>query len=1313
MINNRKIIGVCLSKIQDEFGTDYISNLHRFALDNDYKLIIFNSLRDLYFGDLNDQGSKKIFDTINYDILDAIVILCESIYDKQLKEDIIAKAGKFGVPVILVHGDHEGCCCIHPDYSSAYKQVIEHMINDHGSKSFLFIGGRRNDDPETELRLKIVKDTLAKHDLDLPEENVMYGEYWDIPARMAVQDYLRSGRALPDTILCANDNMAMAVCEELSSNGYIVPSDIKVTGFDGLVSAEYFMPRLTTCKEDIPYLAELTIRLINGSLNGTVQPGAFSETYMAYIGESCGCVNGMAIDFRRRASFLYKMTQEIQQHEKHIYSLADQILDCENLNMLGSVLRNYILPNSGVCLNEDFIMASLGKTGDKQTEQAMNELIVVTSRAEDYKNGRQGRFPVSEMVPDLEAWLNDDTLYILTPIYMNAETCGYYAVKTNDIPNTTHKVFRVSKIMNIAFGALINRLYKQRIQNSMQNAMFIDPLSGLANLKGLAKWFTEFSDVEENHKKTVTVSVYHIPQYKYIYENFGIEEIETSIRFVADALSLANKDNGFIARSGTDEFVVINYVDDENEVSMLIDNAVAVFYGVIEGYNSSNEKGYAIEVNCGCTTANSGWNSSLSSLIKLANAEMYMTKVKNGLTAAVKEDKPAAAEKNVKDMYNEFMILVEKNLFTYYFQPIIDAKTGDIYAYEALMRSAGGIKMSPMEILDVAKEYNMLYNIERATLFNVMERYAKDNEMFRGAKVFINTIPGNFLKNEDLVELKTKYSQYMRNFVFEITEQGTVSDAELDSIRYLGSISDDDDDSDTQNRIAVDDYGTGHSNIVNLLRYSPHIIKIDRFLISNIQNDQNKQMFVKSTIEFARINNIKVLAEGVETYEEMKKVIEFGVDLIQGFYTARPAPDPIGELPIDIRNEIINENIIVSRYGSDLMHYIVNGDATIDLYELALQKYGSIIICKGNVRIIGKMDSAVELPIIIEDDTDISLTFRDVCLRSAEKPAVRLGKNSRTVLTLEGKNTILKNGISVPENSSLEFRGDGSLKVSLKTNGGAGIGSGYDGTYGNITFAQTGNVTVELFIDKGVGIGGGAPGENTALKFLNGTTTINSQCVESLGIGSVRGKSVIEIGETGSIVSHCSGKSAVALGSIDGDTVVNNCGKLELQADGELCASLGVLNKGTAEVNITGGYTSAVVHGDTAVCIGSLHGYGDITCSAGKVIAYGEGDTVSGYGSSDGSGVTRISGGTVTVKILSGNIKQFGSADCRTVITGGNVIPAQKDQISAVNIFDQPLHCEKLTNDVRYERTFYSDNDKYTYFAERDSTEEEFCVYIP
>ncbi|MDO5331945.1 MAG: EAL domain-containing protein, partial [Bacillota bacterium] len=100
--------------------------------------------------------------------------------------------------------------------------------------------------------------------------------------------------------------------------------------------------------------------------------------------------------------------------------------------------------------------------------------------------------------------------------------------------------------------------------------------------------------------------------------------------------------------------------------------------------------------------------------------------------------------------------------------------------------------------------------------------------------------------------------------------------------------------------LAVDDYGSGQSNIQNLLRYAPNIVKIDRFLIQDVPNDTNKQLFISNIVEFARLNDMKVVGEGVENQEELQTVMGYGVDYIQGYYTARPNAEPLNELPREI-----------------------------------------------------------------------------------------------------------------------------------------------------------------------------------------------------------------------------------------------------------------------------------------------------------------------------------------------------------------------------------------------------------------------------
>ena len=251
----------------------------------------------------------------------------------------------------------------------------------------------------------------------------------------------------------------------------------------------------------------------------------------------------------------------------------------------------------------------------------------------------------------------------------------------------------------------------------------------------------------------------------------------------------------------------------------------------------------------------------------------------------------AKSQRSVREDYNSLMLLISQNKFIYHYQPIIDVKARNIYAYEALMRTDREINMSPLEILATADSYNRLYSIERATVFNVLKQYADSHDkLFFNRKVFINSIPGHFLNSNDRQEILTKYSSYLDSTVFEIIESDAAGDEEIDLIRTMGS-------DDIHILIAVDDYGSGYSNMVNLLRYAPQIIKVDRLLITDIDKDANKQMFMTGTIDFAKANQIKALAEGVETQEEFRTVVALGVDYVQGYYTGKPAQQPMADIP--------------------------------------------------------------------------------------------------------------------------------------------------------------------------------------------------------------------------------------------------------------------------------------------------------------------------------------------------------------------------------------------------------------------------------
>lgn len=268
MIGKKKVIGVCLTKINDICRCDYIDRLHFLGEQADCKMIVFNSFSDFYNGDVFDDGAQPIYEIINYNIVDILIIMTSSFHNKKIVEDIISHAKECGKPVVLISGTADGCWSICSDCSESYKAIMNHVIRDHGiTDTFYIAGNNLETDTISNTRLGYYKEVLAENGIPFDESRVAYGGYWEGPVKEIIKELTADGKKPPKAIFCANDYMAFAACSELKNYGYSVPEDVIVTGFDGVPAAEYFSPQLTTCSKDTEALAKLTIEVVKRAVD--------------------------------------------------------------------------------------------------------------------------------------------------------------------------------------------------------------------------------------------------------------------------------------------------------------------------------------------------------------------------------------------------------------------------------------------------------------------------------------------------------------------------------------------------------------------------------------------------------------------------------------------------------------------------------------------------------------------------------------------------------------------------------------------------------------------------------------------------------------------------------------------------------------------------------------------------------------------------------------------------------------------------------------------------------------------------------------
>lgn len=900
MLNGYKLIAVCLTKIQDEVTYEFIDALYQAVKGSDYRLLLFNSFSDLYHQNVYDEGAKSIYQLLNYDLVDAVIIKADTLNDQQVIRDLIARAKERQIPVILLNMKAEGCYSIVPSYENVLSQLIEHVIKVHHKRKLYFLSGSMGES-NSMLREKIFRETLRDCGIDPQTAKVAYGEYWYGPAERAVENWIQSGD-LPEAIICANDAMAVAACRVLKRHQIRVPEDMIVTGFDGVPSYQFHRPALSTCTRTSSVLAGKCREMLTNILEKNKPPYRDIEEYMLTIQESCGCRKQSHPDYQLCADRLSVSLWDTRLHEEFILSQVERVVETIDMGIIGNKLNSFILPDSMVALNSDFLAATRSNVKPDPGRPFAEEMIVISSLDSNLDRHRYALYKSAEMYPHLEEAVREDTMFLFQSIYVENNVCGYYIVKSKELLTDASKIHRVSKVMNLAFSLIISKVQQDHMSHSLEEMQYHDPVTGVLNLKGLVKRMNELYPIWK--ERAIAVSVYNIPKYQFIYENYGLKDVEETVQLTADALRMANPQDTVTARISDDSFCIINEAEDQGAAGSIINDSVRAFYRFIESFNKTQDKEYFVEVNCGCTTAAAGWNNDMKTYIKVAMGELYLNRLKQGGGKALKERKTA------KDTYQLFETLLSENLFYYVFQPIVSAKTGEIYGYEALMRTPPEIGLRPDEILDIAEEYGRLYEVEYATFNNVLTYASEHLALFKDKYIFINSIPGYFIEGEDKERLVKQYSDLLSQCTIEITERDETTAEEIRRIMNLT-------DQGEPCQFAVDDYGTGYSNIVNLLRYKPNVIKIDRYLITEIQDDVNKQMFVKNTVEFAEQNNIQCLAEGVETKEELKTVISYGVDLIQGYYTAMPSEQVIREIDPKIVKEILEANQIKSDEGGN------------------------------------------------------------------------------------------------------------------------------------------------------------------------------------------------------------------------------------------------------------------------------------------------------------------------------------------------------------------------------------------------------------
>lgn len=1196
MAKTRKVVGVLLSDAYHQFFHESMIAVQQELLNNDIDVVTFTTLCKANMAQSYSDAECSVYEVMNFEELDGLILSPVSFRMKRQREILDKIQTEYHKPVVCLESNGGWDFPVAEfGLENGMELLLRHLYDEHGARIIDFVGDSRSSEtPFYKAMLRNFMDEMKRLGLPFETDRMHDGGFWYESGETVTKELLANPHGLPDAVICVSTEAAASLVENLEKNGIRVPEDVIVAGYSAKPEEMEQQCSCLSVYRDPTEMSINAVRMLLNAMNGNDNLPMLPQKNCCRLvpGCTCGCTRWSVAPYAHKT--VEDLKTEYSRFPSEYNFMSEEVTNVTDIETCLKTVSHYTgyledYDEFYLCLNVNCLHERA------QSPHLTEKMLMAISNVNGESEISAGKmFSRSLMIPALYRECSHARAFYVAGIHFMERVLGYEVISYGNRPVT------FPRYMPQWTRKLAHCLETQRrwyiyddvtIESQVRDAM-----TGLYNYKGYLAALKDIYRHLSNSKTKLRVIALDIERFSTINDAYGRDEGNEVLLQMTKILQNTMNDRDICARFGNDEFVIAGFYDTNNDAVGLLSNLNAR----IQNYNRFNDKSYSVSIAYAKVCEEVTDEDSLAGITADAIADkknLKEQKKRQGNTQELVDEEER----------NEVVRILDDNLLTYHFQPIINAKTGDIFAYEALMRSGTEKKISPLTILKHAEAIDRLYDVERHTFYNTMEIFYKNKDSLNNRKLFVNSIPKVMFANRDFARLQSMYKDIMPNVVVEFTEQ---TEASLDQVETMK----------TRRKqfgiqLAVDDYGAGYSNISNLLTYSPDFVKIDRALISGVDSDTKKQYFVSNTAEFAHENGFLALAEGVETKEELDMVIRLGVDLIQGYYTAKPQEGFMEELPKEMRDEILGMNMknIESRQKKT---YIVGNEQEVSLMPLVMDGYTELVIPKPDCVVVGNAKFQTDIVIHIPDNTITKVHLRWVRLESYQtRPCIEIGNYCDVTLVIEGNVSLQDAGIRVPESSSLKIEGDGKLYIDVSADQSYAIGGDCNQSVGNICMNVNGDVSIRSDGRECVGIGGGYIRETGIHIERCNNLYLTMTGEKALGIGAVNNKAVVLI-ENSRIKAEVNSGKGVAIGSLNGETSVS-LKKVQFAdiASGDTQVAIGNMCSEKVSAKLIGCEIQAIIRAKRCVVIGCKDGEAEVRILESSVIARCEGAVAVGIGS--------------------------------------------------------------------------------------------------
>jgi diguanylate cyclase (GGDEF)-like protein/PAS domain S-box-containing protein len=431
-------------------------------------------------------------------------------------------------------------------------------------------------------------------------------------------------------------------------------------------------------------------------------------------------------------------------------------------------------------------------------------------------------------------------------------------------------------------GSITDITDRKNSESKIKFMAYYDDLTKLPNRTFFMNKLKQQLNISKIQNSKGAVFFIDLDNFKNINDTMGHDYGDKLLIYLAKQMEVLIIDKDTICRLGGDEFILLHPYVDEAEVESYAKALLALFNNFFE---IDNKRMY-ITASIGVALYPKDGNDT-STILKNADSAMYKAK-DLGKNQFARFDEEMYLKLERKTCIDRILRnAIENNELSIHYQPQYDAKTNEIFGFEALLR-LNSVELgfvSPVEFIPIAEESGYIVQMDKWVLNETCRQsveWLHAGYKFKSISINVSTVDMHQIDFLETVKGVFENTGINPNIVeLEITETVLMESLET-NIKILKELMD------MGVRVALDDFGTGYSSLNYLMKIPISTLKIDKSFIDNITSNIQNESIIKNIIQMAHSMELKVVAEGVETEHQLSILKEKKCDYIQGYYYSKP-----------------------------------------------------------------------------------------------------------------------------------------------------------------------------------------------------------------------------------------------------------------------------------------------------------------------------------------------------------------------------------------------------------------------------------------